>query len=221
MRFALIAGVAMVVATPAAAQDWSGSIATTPAGSYVRGNPDASVKLVEYISFTCSHCAQFIGEAAATLDARIKSGNTSVELRHAVRDPLDLTASVLARCAGPRRFAGHTRAIMAAQSRWLAKGGDWARANAEPLKTMPIAAQLQGFANGSGLMALMRARGLTPARANACLANGDEHRLLSAQAAASFAVISGTPSFAIDGKVIPDVHRWSALQPHLSAAGSR
>lgn len=224
MRFQLLAA-AVVVATPlsivAAAQDWSRTIVATPAGSYVHGNPKAKVKLVEYISYTCGHCAHFIGEASTALDARVKAGNTSVELRHAVRDPLDLTAAILARCGGPRQFHGSTRAIMAAQPAWLEKGSAWQTANAEQMKTMSVSARLQGYAAGSGLMALMKGRGLPEAKAKACLANTNEHKLLSAQAKAAFEKISGTPSFAINGVVAPDTHDWARLEPQLAAAGSR
>lgn len=223
MRFQLLAA-AVVIATPlsilGAAQDWSMTIAATPAGTYVRGNPQAKVKLVEYISFTCNHCAKFVGDASTALDARVKSGTTSIELRHAVRDPLDLTASILARCAGPKRFEGNTRAIMAAQPGWLEKGAAWQEANAEPLKTMSVSARLQGFATGSGLMALMKARGLPEGRAKACLANTREHQTLSAQAKAAFEAISGTPSFTINGQLVADTHDWTRLEPQLTAAGS-
>lgn len=223
MRFQLLAA-AVVIATPlsilGAAQDWSTTIAATPAGTYVRGNPQAKVKLVEYISFTCNHCAKFVGDASSALDARVKSGTTSIELRHAVRDPLDLTASILARCAGPKRFEGNTRAIMAAQPQWLEKGAAWQEANAEPLKTMSVSARLQGYATGSGLMALMKRRGLSEPKAKACLANANEHKVLSAQAKAAFEKISGTPSFAINGVVAPETHDWTRLEPQLTAAGS-
>lgn len=224
MRCSLMAA-AIVIATPlsivAAAQDWGATITATPTGSYVHGNPKAKVKLVEYISYTCGHCAHFIGEASTALDARVKSGTTSVELRHAVRDPLDLTAAILARCSGPKQFHGNTRAIMAAQPQWLEKGAAWQTANVEQLKTMSVSGKLQGYATGSGLMALMKGRGLAEAKAKACLANQAELNRLTEQAKASFAVIKGTPSFSINGEVVQGVHDWANLQPPLTAAGSR
>lgn len=224
MRFQLLAA-AVVIATPpsilGAAQDWTRMITATPTGSYIHGNPKAKVKLVEYISFTCPHCAHFVGEAATALDGKVKSGTTSVELRHAVRDPLDLTASILARCAGPRAFNGHARAIMAAQPQWIEKGAAWQAANAEPMKTMSVSARLQGFASGSGLLALMKGRGLSEAKARTCLASSKEQATLSAQAKAAFEVIRGTPSFTINGQLVPEVHDWSGLQPQLAAAEAR
>ena len=56
----------LLAAAPAAAQapavanvDWSQRVATTPEGGFRMGNPDAPVKLVEFLSLTCSHCATF------------------------------------------------------------------------------------------------------------------------------------------------------------------
>src|SRR5687768_3218644 len=39
--------------------DWQQVVAQTPAGGFVMGNPDAAVKLIEYGSMTCPHCAEF------------------------------------------------------------------------------------------------------------------------------------------------------------------
>ena len=37
--------------------DWTKTVTETPAGGYVMGNPEAPVKVVEYASLTCNHCA--------------------------------------------------------------------------------------------------------------------------------------------------------------------
>jgi len=38
---------------------------------------------------------------------------------------------------------------------------------------------------------------------------------------ASFAKISGTPSFELNGTVLDGVHSWAALEPQLQAAVAR
>ena len=48
------------VAAPAGTK-WSETIAASPDGYFVMGNPNAKVKLVEYGSYTCSHCRVPIG----------------------------------------------------------------------------------------------------------------------------------------------------------------
>src|SRR5580765_6420833 len=53
-------------ATPAAPR-WDQTITLTDQGFPVMGNPAAPVKLVEFISFTCSHCADFSQEAKVPL----------------------------------------------------------------------------------------------------------------------------------------------------------
>ncbi|HEX8580099.1 MAG TPA: thioredoxin domain-containing protein, partial [Allosphingosinicella sp.] len=39
--------------------DWTQTVSATPAGGFLMGNPAAKVKLVEYGSMTCGHCAAF------------------------------------------------------------------------------------------------------------------------------------------------------------------
>ena len=50
------------VAAPAG-KSWSQTVVKTPEGGYLMGNPDAPIKLVEYGSLTCSHCADFSNES--------------------------------------------------------------------------------------------------------------------------------------------------------------
>ena len=65
----LLFAAASVLAVGATAQDtknlapekkavWSNSIMATDGGHRI-GNPEAEVKLVEFMSYTCSHCANF------------------------------------------------------------------------------------------------------------------------------------------------------------------
>ena len=55
---------------PAAQQaPWLAQITIAPSGSHIIGNPDAKVKLVEYMSYTCPHCAAFEAESATPLRA--------------------------------------------------------------------------------------------------------------------------------------------------------
>lgn len=206
-----------------AAQNWGARVGALPGGSYVFGNPAAKAKLVEYLSYTCPHCAHFVEEASATLRRDyLASGTTSVEVRHALRDPMDLTAALLARCDGPGRFLGHSEAIFAAQSSWFAKGVAFHSANAERLKGLPISQTLAEYAKGTGLDALMRGRGLAQARIDACLADKKQQDLLAgmAQEAWSQRKIPGTPAFLINGTLVPQTNDWAALKPKLDAAAN-
>jgi hypothetical protein len=48
----------------------------------------------------------------------VATGKVSFEIRNLVRDPMDLTAAMLARCGGKGRFFGNHRHLMATQAQW-------------------------------------------------------------------------------------------------------
>ncbi|MCA1653471.1 MAG: DsbA family protein, partial [Sphingomonadales bacterium] len=93
-----------VTAAPVAAPnggDWTTVVSRTPAGGFVMGNPNAKVKLIEYGSLTCPHCAEFEEKGGKPLiDNYVKKGLVSFEFRNFVRDPYDITAALIARCGG-------------------------------------------------------------------------------------------------------------------------
>ncbi|MGV3458681.1 DsbA family protein [Sphingomonas sp.] len=221
---ALIAGGAMAQqpkAKAAAPRDWSTYIVQAPSGAYVIGNPAAKVRLVEYLSYTCGHCAEFMAESKAPLkDGYVRRGAVRIEVRHAVRDPLDMAAALLARCAGPRGFASATDAIFAQQGDWARRGTAWWQANAAALQSETRLMQLKAAAEGSGLATLMRSRGMSDATINQCFATPTDLNRLTAMADASWKVIKGTPTFVINGKTGGGGH-WDTLEPKLRAAGAR
>lgn len=216
---ALIALFALTAAAPA--RDWS-TVATMNAdGAYVIGNPAAKVKLREWASYTCPHCGHFAVESAPVLkDRMIRSGSTSLEVRHMVRDPLDLGAAILTRCAGPRGFAGAHLAVFAAQEQWFEKGAAYARANAERLEKLPNLVAVRQLADNAGLTAILAGRGLSPAAINACFADQKAVDRLLALSGTVPAEVTGTPTFFINGKLVPNAG-WPQLEPALRAAGAR
>lgn len=217
----LLALLALTVLAAAPAQDWRQSVTRTPTGTHLIGNPAARVKLVEYASYTCPHCAEFAEQSAPVLkDRMVRDGSVSLEYRHLIRDALDLAAAVLARCGGPRQFAATSDAIFAAQPQWLERGYEYQQANGRRIAMYPRLGQLRALADGAGLTALVQARGLTPAATDACFADaGEVDRILKITAATPPGVDS-TPSFFVNGKLVPHVD-WAGLQPVLRAAGAR
>jgi protein-disulfide isomerase len=201
--------------------DWTQIVAATPEGGFRMGNPNAKVKLVEFSSLTCPHCAAFSAEGFPTVrDKYVKSGQVSFEIRNFVRDGLDLTAALLARCGGPTPYFLLTEQMFAAQRDWFTK-----------LQAMPAAEQqkLQGatpqqmrhaYAQGAGLIQFVKIRGVPEAKAQACLDNEAEvNRLTGMVSAANSAYeIQGTPTFIINGAVVPDIATWEGLEPRLRAA---
>ena len=216
---ALLSVALLTAATPK--RDWNAVATKTPAGAYIIGNPQARVKLVEYASYTCSHCAAFSGASEAVLRKQmIASGSTSLELRHFIRDKLDLAAAILARCTGPKGFAATTAAIFAAQPTWLQRGIDFQQANGARIGLYPTQAQLRANADGAGLTALVKARGLSDAAIGACFADQAEIDRIVALTSNAPAEIDSTPTFYVNGKLVPHA-AWAQLEPALRAAGAK
>lgn len=206
----LTAGTAMAQAK----RDWRTVVTPSPIGTWVIGNPAAKVKLVEYLSYTCPHCGDFTNESKPVLmDQFVRSGSVSLEVRHAVRDGLDLAAAMYARCAGPRNFVAVHGAIFANQKALLEKG-----VSITPPPGGDQDAALKAIADGSGLTALVRPR-LAKAP-GVCLTDAATREQLIAGTRAAFDKIAGTPSFELNGELIQGTD-WARLEPRLRAAGAR
>lgn len=206
---------------PAAAPNYTKMVTITPKGAFVLGNPRAKVRLVEYLSYTCSHCAQFAEDAFGPLKRDyIAKGLVALELRNLIRDQFDLTAALLARCGGPSRVFQLTEDILARQEVWVAEGQVIVIRQEAQWKSMPLARQLQTLAKGSGLLQMAQARGLAPAQANACLASEQMNKTLLAMTndAVENRKISGTPSFLINDQPGPRSPRWEDVDAALRAA---
>lgn len=206
---------------PAAALNYTKMVTITPKGAFVLGNPRAKVRLVEYLSYTCSHCAQFAEDAFGPLKRDyIAKGLVALELRNLIRDQFDLTAALLARCGGPSRVFQLTEDILARQEVWVAEGQVIVIRQEAQWKSMPLARQLQTLAKGSGLLQMAQARGLAPAQANACLASEQMNKTLLAMTkdAVENRKISGTPSFLINDQPGPRSPRWEDVDAALRAA---
>ena len=209
------------LAGPAAAPNYAKMVTITPKGAFVLGNPRAKVRLVEYLSYTCSHCAQFAEDAFGPLKRDyIAKGLVALELRNLIRDQFDLTAALLARCGGPSRVFQLTEDMLARQEVWMAEGQVVVIRQEAQWKSMPLARQLQTLAKGSGLLQMAQARGLAPAQANACLASEQMNKTLLAMTkdAVENRKINSTPSFLINDQPGPRSPRWEDVDAALRAA---
>lgn len=217
----LLAFLGLALLTAAApVRDWSAATRETPAGVFVTGNPAAPLKLIEYGSYTCPHCAAFAAESKAVLrDRMIRSGKVSLEYRHLVRDPADLAAAVLARCAGPKGFVGASEAIFASQPQWIERVVTWQNQHPE-IATMPEDQRLRAYAAASGLDATMRGRGLTQRQIDACFADKAGVARIVAMTSDAPADVQYTPFFFLNGQPQPNMS-WATLEPILRAKGAR
>src|SRR3954466_9826961 len=100
--------------------DWSEVATMTDRGSYLLVNPNAPVKLVEYASITCPHCAEFTATAATPLRERyVRSGQVSWEYRPYMIFPTDPGVFLLLRCLGPQPFFRVAEQLYADQPNWV------------------------------------------------------------------------------------------------------
>lgn len=221
-----LAGASMAVAAPAKAaakRDWSKAVAATPEGGFRMGNPAAPIKLVEYASYTCPHCAHFVQEGVPQLIARyVRSGRVSFELRNLVRDPYDLSAALLSRCAGPRNFFPLMHSIFATQDQWTGRFAALSASEYDALTALPQTPKLVRIAAIGGLDAMAAKFGVPAARAKACLSdeNAAERLAEMRRVATTQYDLQGTPAFLINGKKAEGAHDWATLEPLLRRGGS-
>jgi len=230
---ALISGLALVSPSSAAPGkrsaviDWSRTVVEMPSGGFRMGNPKAPVALIEYVSMTCPHCSRFDQAGVTPLITKyVKTGKVSLEFRNYVRDAFDLSASLIARCNGPKSYFPLTRALLKDQPKWVRKAMSAPRPQLDKLETLPqneLAVAAAGFA---GFPQWAAARGLPKAKSARCLANTAEvDRLVEMTSAAStdYPDFQGTPTFVINGKIVElavasEAEVWPALEKKLKEA---
>lgn len=208
-------------AKSAAARDWAAVVAVTPDGGFRMGNPNAPLKLIEYGSLTCPHCAHFDRDGVPALLKYVRSGKLSYEMRNFVRDPYDMAAAMITRCAGPRYFFPLTRQIFATQDQWTARFSSLSAAQYDQLESLQTLPKLARIANIAGLDTLAVRYGVPPAKAKACLADSkaiDQLAEIRRVGTEKYG-LTGTPSFVLNGKKVENASSWDALEPALKQAG--
>lgn len=86
---------------------------------FTLGSPGAPVKITEYASFTCSHCAAFHATTFKPLKAEyIDTGKVEFTLREVYFDRYGLWAAMMARCGGDMRYFGITDILFETQQEW-------------------------------------------------------------------------------------------------------
>ncbi|WP_179378129.1 DsbA family protein [Jannaschia marina] len=148
------------------------------------GDPNAPVKVVEYASYTCPHCATFHNNTFKEFQKEyIDSGKVHFTYREVFFDRYGLWAAMVARCAGADRYFGVADLLYQTQGQW-ARQGD-AASVAESLKRVGAQA------------------GLTPDALDACLQDADMAQNLVAwyEANAEEDNVRSTPSFLINGEM--------------------
>lgn len=213
-------GTTAAAVPPPAGQDWTQVVSATPEGGFRMGNPDAKVKLVEYASLTCPHCAAFASESSKGLGDEIRAGRVSWEYRNFMLNGIDVVASLLARCQGPAPFFTLVEQVYAEQPNWVPKFQQITAAQQAQIQALPIEQQPLATAKAGQLIDFFRARGLPEGKAEACLT--DKAGLDTLEAIQKRGTeqdgVTGTPSFLINGEQVKDVASWEALKPKIDGA---
>lgn len=217
---------ALAATSPLAAQEsapttgpWHTNVEVTEAG-HVIGDPDAETVLTEFVSYTCGHCATFAKQGDAALDiAFISNGKLRFEVRSYIRNALDLTVSMLVACGDPSNFKGNHAMFMRSHDDWLKKAAAapqsqqaiWGRGDRNARMSMASALGLSDK--------MTKQRGYALPVVNTCLADDAKAQalMLGTQSAARDFGINGTPSFALNGETLQNVHSWQSLYPVLQA----
>ncbi len=210
----------MIAATPALAQNWNAEIEDTGKG-YRIGDPDAPLQLVEFVSYTCPHCAHFEADAEAELRYHyVHEGFAAVEVRHMIRNPIDLAAALLTECGDPSRFFDNHKAMLATQEDWMARAQNLTPAQMARWQSGTLTSRMRAIASDLELDELMESRGYSPSEISACLGNDAQARAIAESSETNVAEYSvpGTPSFVLNGTLLDGVHGWVPLREALVAA---
>jgi protein-disulfide isomerase len=207
-------------AKPVARGNWVATAAVTPQGYHVLGNQAAPLRLVEYVSYTCPHCAQFEVQSEAQLKIGLVGlGKGAVEIRNFVRDPIDMTVALLTNCVAPARFFPLHTAFMRNQAKWIVPATNSTEAQRQRWSTGPFVNRTRAIASDFKFYEFMEARGVNRVATERCLANETLAKKLAAQTqeAVEKYNVNGTPSFMLDGVLLAGTHDWASLKPQLDA----
>ncbi|MFZ1742856.1 MAG: thioredoxin domain-containing protein [Pontixanthobacter sp.] len=216
LRAAALTAVAAM--TIGASGNWNAAVVKFDRG-YQIGNPDAKVKLTEFVSYTCPHCKSFTDEGEPALQiAYISSGKLLFEIRPYIRNDIDLTATMLVQCGGTEKFHRNHTMFMINQRTWLDTAGYATKAQQQRWSAPEGAAARRAIASDLGFYGMMESRGYNRPEIDNCLNDDAEAQRLEANTIADAAEfqVTGTPTFAINGQKLEKVWDWRTLEPVLN-----
>jgi protein-disulfide isomerase len=154
----------------------------------VLGDPDAKVKIVEYASYTCPHCATFHEAVFKPLKAEyIDTGKVHFTYREIFFDRYGLWAAMMARCGGETRYFGINGVLLEKQREWAG--------SEDPLVVV------------ENLKKIGRMAGMDDPAIQACLEDGAMAKAMVevSQANATADAVQGTPTLMINGTKHPNM----------------
>ncbi|WP_156842251.1 DsbA family protein [Novosphingobium aquimarinum] len=218
-KLTLLAAAALLATGAAPHANWTATVTEKPNGAHVLGNPAAKVKLTEFVSYTCPHCAHFNQDSEAILRMTyVPQGKVSVAVHHVVRDPIDLTVAMLTNCGDDKMFFKKHSAFLASQDQWLGKVDSFSEAQRQRWSAGPITGRMKAIANDFGFYTMMERWGFDRVATDKCLADqAMTKRLIDLTEEAAALGVNSTPSFSIDGSVLTGTHDWQTLEQQIKA----
>lgn len=211
------------VAAPAG-QNWTEVVVKTPEGGYRMGNPNASLKLIEYGARLCPACGAFAREGFKPLTERyVASGKVSFEFRDfLIHGPVELALAALGQCGGPAPFFPILEQTYQNQDTFIQKWQAMTPAAQQALAGKSPPEIARAYADATGAVDFVKQRGIPDAKARACLADqsGLEAVAKPTDVASSNGTVTGTPTFILNGKPLTGVVGWSQMETALKAAGA-
>lgn len=208
------------VAAPAGSS-WTETVQQTADGGFLLGNPNAPIKLIEYGSLSCPHCAKLAQDGyPKLLSDYVGTGKVSLEFRSFAIHPQDIPLTLLAQCGGPQTFFPMIEEFYKnfdAMSERTMQGADAANATS----SLPPAQRMVALSDALGFTEFVAARGISQDQARACLsdtANATKYADFSQKYSADG--INATPTLVLNGSKL-EVATWAELEPLLQQAGAR
>ena len=161
------------------------SVPAVTAADRILGRADAPVTVIEYASFTCTHCAHWTNDVLPTFKARyIDTGKVRLVFRDMPTQPVQIaaTAAAIGRCAAPDKFFDVAHHFMAGQAAAFASGDarQW-------------------------YMDAVAVSGRTQPQIETCLADPATGQALQRDIEAAVAAgVEGTPTFFVNGRRTAD-----------------
>ncbi len=219
LKLLAVLGAAVLSLAAAPAQNWNAVVARTAAPGHLLGNPAAPVKLVEYASYTCPHCAEFQVQGEAPLRLKyIRSGKVSLEVRPLLRDPVDATVALLAFCGPKDKFPINHSMFMRSQLQWIRPMVTSTEAQRVRWSTGSRVQRARAIAADFHFYEMMATRGYDRVAVDRCLADDAlADRMAKATDAAVNSGVDHTPTFLINGQQLLGTASWADLDPQLAA----
>jgi protein-disulfide isomerase len=195
-----LAAAATAAMSPALAQE-TGTATTTGdgPGDFTLGSPDAPVKIVEYASYTCPHCAAFHANVFKSLKSEyIDTGKVHFTLREVYFDRYGLWAAMVARCGGEMRYFGIHDMLFDKQQEWAA--------SQDPTEVV------------NNLRTIGKAAGLDDTSLDACLNDQAKAEAMIARFEKNMAAdgVQGTPTIFVNGAKHSNM-AWEDLKAIIDA----